>query len=77
MNEKERFRGSRPAREKPFKMYNGNNVITVKLTNIEEGWELDKTNEEQVSKSTLNRLFFLKIIFRVSKMIWKDVLMKN
>ena len=69
MNEKERFRGSRPAREKPFKMYNGNNVITVKLTNIEEGWELDKTNEEQVSKSTLNRLVFLKIIFRVSKMI--------
>ena len=58
MNEKERFLGSRPAREKPFKMYNGNNVITVKLTNIEEGWELDKTNEEQVSKSTLNRLFF-------------------
>ena len=53
MNEKERFRGSRPAREKPFKMYNGNNVITVKLTNIEEGWELDKTNEEQVSKSSL------------------------
>lgn len=67
MSEKERFLGSRPAREKPFKMYNGNNVIIVKLTNIEEGWELDKTNEEQVSKSTLNRLFFFKSFFEYRK----------
>ena len=53
MKEKERFPDSRPAREKPFKLYNNSKEITVKLTNIEEGWELDKTNEEQVSKLSL------------------------
>ena len=53
MKEKCRFLGSKPSREESFKLYNDNKVIAVKLTNIEEGWELDKTNEEQVSKSTL------------------------
>lgn len=48
MKEKERFPDSKPAREKPFKLYNNNKEITVKLTNIEKGWELDKTNEEQI-----------------------------
>ena len=53
MKEKERFPESRPAREKPFKLYDDNKVINVKLTDIEEGWDLDKTKKEQVSKSTL------------------------
>ena len=53
MKEKCRFPESKPSREESFKLYNDNKVIAVKLTNIEEGWELDKTNEEQVSKLTL------------------------
>ena len=47
--EKERFPDSRPAREQPFRMHNDNKVITVKLTDLEEGWEFDKTNDTQVT----------------------------
>lgn len=39
MKEKESFPESRPAGEKPFKLYNNNKGITVKLADIEEGWE--------------------------------------
>lgn len=30
-------------------MYNDSKVITVKLTNLEEGWKFDKTNDTQVN----------------------------
>lgn len=49
LKDKERFPGSKPAREKPFRMYNDSKVITVKLTNLEEGWKFDKTNDTQVN----------------------------
>ena len=49
----QRFFESKRSREQPFKLYNGTKRLIVKLTDIEEGWELDKTNPEQVSKSTL------------------------
>ena len=49
LTEKERFPDSRPAREQPFRMYNDSKLITVKLTDLEEGWELDKTNDTQVT----------------------------
>lgn len=45
---RERFPGSKPAKEKPFRMYKDNTAITVKLTKLEDGWELDKTNDTQV-----------------------------
>ena len=48
LKDRERFPESKPAKEKPFRMYNDNAVITVKLTNLEDGWELDKTNDTQV-----------------------------
>lgn len=48
LKDRERFPESRPAKEKPFRMYNDNKTITVKLTNLEKGWELDKTNDTQV-----------------------------
>ena len=39
--------------EKPFKMYNNNKKITVKLLpDPNKGWELDETPGEQVRKST-------------------------
>ena len=47
--ERERFPDSKPAREEPFRMYNDNKVLTVKLTDLEEGWEFDKTNDAQVT----------------------------
>ena len=49
LNDRERFPESKPAKEKPFRMYNDNAVITVKLNNLEDGWELDKTNDTQVN----------------------------
>ena len=49
VKDRERFPDSRPAREQPFRMYNDNKVITVKLTDLEEGWEFDKTNDTQVT----------------------------
>ena len=50
MRERERFPDSKAAKEKPFKMYNDDNDITVKLTDLEEGWQLDKTDSSQVIK---------------------------
>jgi len=47
--EKERFPGSKPSREKPFRMYKDSRVITVKLTDLEEGWNFDKTKNRQVN----------------------------
>ena len=49
LEEEERFPDSRPAREQSFRMHNGNKVITVRLTDLEEGWELDKTSDKQVT----------------------------
>ena len=48
LKDRERFPESKPAKEKPFRMYKDNTVITVKLTKLEEGWELDKTDDTQV-----------------------------
>lgn len=48
LKDRERFPESRPAKEKPFRMYNDNTVIIVKLTSLEDGWKLDKTNDTQV-----------------------------
>ena len=46
--EKERFPDSRPAREKPFRMYKANRVITVKFTHLEDGWKFINTDDTQV-----------------------------
>ena len=51
-----RFPGSRPAREKPFRMYKDNKEITVKLTDLEEGWNSNKPDNTQVN-------FNLKMLF--------------
>ena len=49
LKDRERFPDSKaPAREQPFRMYNESKEITVKLTNLEEGWEFDKTEDTQV-----------------------------
>ena len=34
--------------EVPFKMYNDTKDIIVRLTDLEKGWEMDKTPETQV-----------------------------
>ena len=47
--EKERFPDSKSSREKPFKMYKENKVITVRLIDVEEGWNFDKTGDTQVN----------------------------
>jgi len=46
--EEKRFPGSTPAREKPFRMYKDTKKITVRLTDLEEGWIFDKTSDPQV-----------------------------
>ena len=49
--EKEKFPDSKPSIEKPFKMYNDTNDITVWLRPEElakNGWELDQTYATQV-----------------------------
>ena len=43
------FTDSRPTREKPFRMYKDNRVITVKLTDLEKGWNSDKPDNTQVN----------------------------
>ena len=48
VQEKESFPGSRSSKEKPFKMYDDEKDVIVKLTDLEDGWELDKTPSEQV-----------------------------
>lgn len=48
MKDEQRFCESKRSREKPFKLSNDNKWLTVKVTNIEEGWKLDKTNPEQI-----------------------------
>jgi len=47
--EKKRFPDSKPAREKPFKMYKDNRMITVKLTDLEKGWNFYNTDDTQVN----------------------------
>lgn len=49
LKDRERFPDSKPAREEPFRMYNDNSAITVKLTDLEKGWEFDKTDDTQVT----------------------------
>ena len=39
---------SKQMNEVPFKMYNDTKDITVRLTDLEKGWEMDKTPETQV-----------------------------
>ena len=46
--EKECFPDSRSSKEKPFKMYDDEKDVIVKLTDLEDGWELDKTPSVQV-----------------------------
>ncbi|XP_020601650.1 uncharacterized protein LOC110040726 isoform X2 [Orbicella faveolata] len=48
--EKKRFPDSKPAREKPFKMYKDNRMITVKLTDLEKGWNFYNTDDTQIYK---------------------------
>jgi len=47
--EREGFPESIRAREKPFRMYKDNRMMTVKLTNLEEGWNFDNTDDTQVN----------------------------
>ena len=54
--EKEKFPDSKGTMEKPFKMYNDANNITVWLRPDElakNGWELDQTDATQVKSHTL------------------------
>ena len=53
--EKERFPDSRPAREKPFRMYKNNRVISVKFTNLEDGWKFVNTDDSQVHCSLFSK----------------------
>lgn len=46
--EEERFPGSRPAREKPFRMHKHSREFTVRLTELEDGWNSDKLDDTQV-----------------------------
>ena len=46
--EKESFPDSRSSKEKPFKMCDDEKDVIVKLTDLEDGWELDKTPSVQV-----------------------------
>lgn len=48
MKERELSPNSKQMNEVPFKMYNDTNDITVRLTDLEKGWEMDKTPETQV-----------------------------
>ena len=53
--EREKFPDSKPSIEKPFKMYNDANNITVWLRPEElakNGWQLDQTNATQVKRHT-------------------------
>lgn len=49
MQDRETFPDSKRGREKPFRMYNDNQVITVQLTDLEPGWRSEKTNIAQAS----------------------------
>ena len=51
-----RFPGSRPAREKPFRIYRDTREITVKLTDLAEGWNSNKRDDTQVN-CNLNKMF--------------------
>ena len=39
---------SKQMNEVPFKIYNDTKDIIVRLTDLEKGWEMDKTPETQV-----------------------------
>ena len=44
---------SKQMNEVPFKMYNDTKDITVRLTELEKGWEMDKTPKTQVKFTLL------------------------
>ena len=48
MKERELSPNSKQMNEVPFKMHNDTNDIIVRLTDLEKGWEMDKTPETQV-----------------------------
>ena len=48
MKDRELFPNSKQMNEVLFKIYNDTNDITVRLADVEEGWEMDKTPETQV-----------------------------
>ena len=60
--EKERFPPDHDlwlSREKPFRMYKENSVITVKLTDLKEGWKFDRTDDPQVNcKFSLKKVIY-------------------
>jgi len=72
--EEERFPGSTAAREKPFIMYKDTKKITVRLTDLEEGWIFDKTSDPQVNVTFIPKVIFSDaqlattaiLIFRIS-----------
>ena len=53
--EREGFPESIRAREKPFRMYKDNRMMTVKLTNLEEGWNFDNTDDTQVNLAFIKK----------------------
>ena len=58
--EKEGFPESKRAREKPFRMFKHNRMMTVKLTNLKEGWNFDNTEGTQVNCNLCaSRSYFL------------------
>ena len=48
MKDRELFPNSKQMNEVPFKMHNDTNDIIVRFTDLQEGWEMDKTPETQV-----------------------------
>lgn len=53
MKERELSPNSKQMNEVPFKMHNDTNDIIVRLTDLEAGWEMDKTPETQVKFAQL------------------------
>lgn len=48
MKDRELFPNSKQMNEVPFKIYNDTKDIIVRLADLEEGWEMDKTSDTQV-----------------------------
>ena len=48
MKDRELIPNSKQMNEVPFKIYNDTKDIIVRLADLEEGWEMDKTSDTQV-----------------------------
>jgi len=55
LTEKERFPDSKSARQKLFRMYDDNRAFSVKLNDVEKGWNLDNTGDTQVNCNSYSK----------------------